>query len=307
MVVTITGPNDYLRQQELTRRISDFVAEYDDMAVERFDGEEASADRICEALQSLPFLSARKLVVLREPGKQKAFAENIGDILADIADSNDVLIYEPKLDKRSTYYKTLKKATDFQEYTGLDARDLASWAVEYSKQQEGSLSLADASFLVNRLGPNQQLLQSELQKLLTINPQISRQTIELLVEPTPQSTIFELLETAFNGRTLRAFELYKEQRALKVEPQAIIAMLAWQLHILAVVKAGGNRGVDEIAQTAKLSPFVVRKSQAMARRLELSRIKALIADLLRLDVQLKQSSLDADEALQHYLLELSGI
>lgn len=305
MIVTLTGVNDYLRKQELSRRVADFIAEHDDMAVERLDGEETSVDRMREALQSLPFLTPRKLVVLREPSKQKAFSESIADILTGTAETTDVIIYEPKLDKRSSYYKTLKKETDFQDFTVLEAGGLARWAVDYVKEQGGELSMSDATFLVNRLGPNQQMLQTDLQKLLNYNLNITKPTIETLVEPTPQSTVFELLDAAFTGKAERAFALYKEQRALKVEPQAIIAMLAWQLHILAVVKAGGAHNADEIAKTAKLNPFVVRKSQALTRKLDMLRLKQLLADLLQLDMQLKRSNLDADEALQNYLLTLA--
>jgi DNA polymerase-3 subunit delta len=305
MIVTLTGANDHLRKQELSTRIAAFVSDYDAMAVERFDGEDTAAPRMREALQSMPFLSERKLVVLREPSKQKAFVEAISDILTEVSDATDLIIYEPKLDKRGTYYKTLKKSTDFQEFNALDAGALGRWAVDYVKGQGGTLAASDANSLINRIGPNQQLLQSELDKLLTYDTHISSKTIELLTERTPQSTVFELLDAAFGGRAERAFTLYKEQRALKVEPQAIIALLTWQLHILAVVKAGGTRSGDEIAKVAKLNPFVVRKSQGLTRNLTLGRIKQLIADLLQLDMQLKRSALDADEALQHYLLTLT--
>lgn len=294
-----------MRKAALSERVAAFIAEYGNMAVERFDGEDAGADRMREALQSMPFLSPRKLVVLREPGKQKKFAEAIAEILEASSETTDLIIYEPKLDKRSSYYKTLKKATDFQEFAALDASGLARWAVTYAKEHGGALSMADANTLVNRLGTNQQLLQSELDKLLTYDPQISRQTIELLTERTPGSTIFELLDAAFNNNTKRVFALYKEQRALKVEPQAIIALMAWQLHILAVVKAGGTRSAEAIAGGAKLNPFVVRKSQGLVRNLTLADLKRLIADLLRLDMQLKRTTIDADEALQHYLLAMA--
>jgi len=305
MIITLTGANDHQRKRELANCVADFVANYGDMAVERFDGEDTAAPRMREALQSLPFLSERKLVVLREPAKQKAFSEDIAAILEELSDSTDLILYEPKLDKRSSYYKTLKKVTDFRDFTELDALALAKWATEYVAGKGGELTQRDATQLIVRIGTSQQLLQSELDKLLAYQPHITASTIELLTEPTPQSTVFELLDAAFAGKTERAFTLYKEQRALKIEPQAIIAMLAWQLHILAVVKAAGTRGVDEIAATAKLNPFVVRKSQALTRHLSLAHIKKLITDLLQLDMQLKSSALDADEALQYYLLKLS--
>lgn len=304
MIVTITGANDLLRKRELDGIVQSFLAEHGDMAIERFDGEETPSDRMAESVQSMPFLSVRKLVVLREPGKQKAFAESIEAILGSAAETTDLVIYEPKLDKRGSYYKTLKKVTDYRELGELDAPALARWAGEYTSSKGGTISGTDAKLLIDRIGPNQQLLQSELDKLLAYDDAITRQTIELLVERLPQSTVFELMDAAFSGNAQKTFDLYREQRALKVEPQAILAMLSWQLHTLAVVKAGAPRMADQIAKEAKLNPFVVRKTQGIARRLSLEHIKSLIHDLLQLDIALKRTSIDADEALQIFLLKL---
>lgn len=305
-VITITGANDFARLSELKKLATAFIAEHTDMAVERYSGDEDSAERMRESAASLPFLTDRKLVVLQEPGHQKAWAENIDAILKDTADSTDLLIVEPKLDKRLSYYKTLKKSTDFREFAELDVNGLARWASEYVKQQGGALASGDARLLVDRLGPNQQMLKQELDKLLTYDSHITKTTIELLTDRLPQSTVFELLDVAFSGNAQRAFALYREQRALKVEPQAIIAMLAWQLHVLALVKAGGTRSPDDIARTAKLNPFVVRKTQSLARAINLAQIKKMIADLLMLDLNLKTKTMDADEALQLYLLRMCG-
>lgn len=304
MVVTLTGSNDFARSNELKQLVTAFVAEHTDMALERLDGEEHDAARLRESVSAMPFLTARKMVVLREPGKQKAFAEHIADILKDVADTTDLIIVEPKLDKRLSYYKTLKKETDFRELNDLDAAGLARWASEYAKGRGGTLAPADAKLLVDRVGLGQQSLQQELDKLLAYDLHINRGTIELLTEAAPQSTVFELLDAAFAGRKQRAFELYREQRALKVEPQAIIAMLAWQLHVLAVIKTAGARSVEDIARIGKLNPYVVRKSQSLARGLSLPALKQKIAELLQLDLNLKTKTMDADEALQLYLLTL---
>lgn len=307
MIVTITGPNDLQRKRALDELVAAFVTEHGDMAVERLDGEEIDAGRMREAVASLPFLSAKKLVVLREPSKQKAFAEAIADIIPEVADTTDVIMYESKLDKRSSYYKLLKRDTDYREFGDLDANGLVSWATAYVQEQGGTLSPADAKMLIDRVGANQQMLQSELTKLLYYSPAITRQTIELLTERLPQSTMFELLDAAFAGKTTRAFELYREQRSLRIEPQAILAMLAWQLHILVVVKAGllAKKAPDAIAKEAGINPFVVRKSQAAVRAISMGRLKVLVSDLLALDMQLKRAPLDADQALQLYILQLA--
>jgi DNA polymerase-3 subunit delta len=90
-----------------------------------------------------------------------------------------------------------------------------------------------------------------------------------------------------------------------VEPQQILAMLIWQLHILAVVKTAGPRSADTIAKEAKISPFTVRKSVDLARRLSLTQLKTRVSDLLKIDLDLKSKSMNADEALQLYLLRLA--
>lgn len=305
MIVTLTGENSFALQRELNALVQPFLQEYGDLALERLDGQEASLDKIVESLTSLPFLASRKLVVLRAPSTNKQFIEQAEQILGNVDDSTDVILVEPKLDKRLSYYKLLKKSTDFREFHELDQNGLARWLSEAAKAQDGSLNPSDARYLVERVGANQQLLSNELEKLLLYNKQVTRQTIDLLTEPTPQSTIFQLLEAAFAGNAKRTAELYAEQRALKVEPPQIVAMLAWQLHVLAILKTAGERGVDQIAKEAKMSPFVISKSQRIASKLTLANLNSLISDLLEIDTKSKRTNLDTDEALQNYLMELA--
>ncbi len=293
-------------QVELRRLIDRFVKDYGDFGLEKLDGEEVGYERMTESLQSMPFLAGRKLVVLRSPSAQKAFTEQFEQLLPSIPEETDVIVVEPKLDKRTAYFKALKRLTEFSEFHELDERSLMSWLMSEATARGGKLSSGDARYLLSRLGPNQQLLSNELDKLLSYQPQISKESIDLLTEPLPQSSIFDLLDTAFRGQRGQALQLYREQRALKVEPQQILAMLAWQLHVLAIIKTAGERNVDDIARSAKLNPFVVRKSQALARKIRFEELRSLVRRSTELDARLKSSAIDADEALQNLLLELGN-
>lgn len=285
--------------------MGDFVAVYGELALERIDGEEAAFPRLAEALTSLPFLAGKKLVVLRRPSANKEFLEQFEALLGEVPETTSVIIVEPKLDKRLNYYKWLKKATDFRDFPPHDTNGLAKWLEAEAKAGGGQLSLNDARYLVERVGTDQQLLATELEKLLLYDAHISRATIDVLTEATPQSTIFQLLEAAFAGNSKQALKLYEQQRVLGAEPPQIIAMIAWQLHALAIVKTAGDRPAATIASAAKLSPFVVQKSQTIARRLSLAELKKLTSELLAIDVRSKSTNLDADDALQHYLLQLA--
>lgn len=305
MIVTLTGENTFGLSNELDTAARQFVSEHGDLGLERLDGETVEYERISEALTSLPFLASKKMVIISRGSANKRFAEHISELLENLPDTTDVILVEPKLDKRSTYYKYLKKSTDFHEHGALDLNGLARWLVADAKTKGGNISVPDAQYLVERVGLNQQLIANELEKLLLYDPKITRSTIDLLTEATPQSTVFQLLEAAFDGNAKRALSLYREQRALKVEPPQIIAMLAWQLHVLALIKAARERSPEAIAADAKMSPYVIRKSMAIANQLSVAELKEQVQRLLLIDLRSKRQALDIDEALQDYILQLA--
>lgn len=306
MISTLAGPNSFLIREELAKFIQKFAEEHGDLALERVDGEEADFERLQEAATALPFLSPKKLVVLRAPGAQKKWQEKAEQILKNVPATNDIIIVEAKLDKRSAYYKLLKSKTEFRELGELSENGLADWLVRAAKEQGGALSGTDARYLIQRVGPNQQFLSRELDKLLIYNSKITRPNIDLLTDMAPQSTIFQLLDSAFSGNIGRALQLYDEQRAIGTEPQQIVAMLGWQLHVLAVLKAAGNLTLDEIAAQTKISPYVLGKSRPLADKLAVQKLKSLVSLLVDIDSGSKQRPLDLDEALRYYLVKLAN-
>jgi DNA polymerase III delta subunit len=306
VITTLTGENGFSLGEKLRQMVDSFVVQYGNLTLERLDGEEADVATIQQALTSIPFLATQQLVVLQTPGKNKQFTQLFEQLLNETPATTDVIIVEPKLDKRLSYYKFLKNHTDFQEFLELDYNSLARWLTTTTKTQGGSLGASDARYLVDRVGINQQLLAHELDKLLLYNPQISHETIDLLTDPIPQSTIFQLLEAAFTGHSNNVLDLYAQQRALKVEPQQMIAMLTWQLHVVSIIKtADDDLAVEQIAKEASISPYVIRKSQTIANNLSLANLKKYVADLETIDKRMKRTLIDPDEALTHYLLNLT--
>ena len=305
VIVTLTGENTLLLQESLKQFISEFVAEHGELGLERLDASDTTLERILEAVQVLPFLASKRMVIVESTAASKELAAGIDALLDSVPETTDLIFTETKFDKRSVLYKTLKKRTDFKEFNELQEPQLISWVSAYAKEQGGVLSSADARLLVSRAGTNQLKLKHEVDKLLGFNQQVTKQAIESLVVASPQSTTFDLLDAVMGGNTKRAFDLYADQRRQRVEPQAILALLGWQLHILALVKAAGDRSVDQIAKDSKMNPYVLRKATGLTRRLSMTTIKELVASTTQLDQQLKSESIDADEALQNLLLTMS--
>jgi DNA polymerase-3 subunit delta len=304
MIVTLTGPNSFLLQKRLKELVDEFVAEQGDLALEKIDAENVSEKLVLEAVQATPFLANRKMVVLRSPSNNTSITDHIEQIISSINDTTDLVVYEPVIDRRTSYFKVLKSKTQLEEFGDLDTRSLVNWLVEEAKNQNGELSNYDANYLIERVGSDQQILVNELEKLIIYEPKISRQSIELLTESTPQSKIFELLDAAFTGNKNRALDLYDEQRTQKVEPQLIIGMIAWQLRLIAMAKYAGDRSSGKIAADAGVKPFPVDKARGLSKKIGGNELQSLVTRALQIDYKSKTTSLNLDEALKTYIVSI---
>ena len=304
MIVTLAGSNSFALRRRLDELTAEFVKNHGELALERFDAEETEPPTVMDAILALPFLAKAKMVVVRSASKSSELAELIEQNMSSIPQTTNLVLYEPLTDKRTTFYKFLKTRTQFEQYNELDARELTKWLVEEAKKQKAEIDLPNANYLVQRLGPNQELLFNELQKLAIYNPKISRHSIDLLTEETPQSKVFDLLDAAFAGRKQKALALYEDQRAQKVEPQAILAMIAWQLNVLTLVKLAGNRSTSAIAKEAGISSYPVDKAMGLAQRISDERLEQMVEDALEIDYKNKTTTYDLDEALKTYIATL---
>jgi DNA polymerase-3 subunit delta len=266
MNTTLAGKNSFAMRQKLRELVNGFLEKHGELALEKIDAEEAEADSIIESLQALPFLSAGKMVIVRNGGANKAFAERIEQTISSIPDTTDVIFYEPQLDKRTAYFKVLNKQTSFEEFNDLDRPALARWLADEAKNQGAKLSPADAAYMVERQGENQEFLYNQLSKLAIYDSDITRPNIDLLTEPTPQSQVFDLLAAAFGGHKQKALRLYEDQRAQKVEPQIILGMIGWQLRLLALVKLGKGKTTAQIAKDAGMKPYPVDKASRLVNQ-----------------------------------------
>jgi DNA polymerase-3 subunit delta len=302
MILVLTGTNDFARRAELKLITTEFVATYGEFGLETIDASDVEFGRLLESVASLPFLAPRRMIILSNPASNKALLDNPEQLIKAVADTTDLIIDERKFDKRLNLYKTLKKQASVKEFNDLDDHGLKTWLTQEATKRGGSMTSSDATYLVLRVGTNQMGLHNELDKLLAYNTNISQETIDMLTEPLPQSSIFDLLDAAFSGDKKRALELYQDQRLQQAEPQYIMSMIAWQIHIIAVVKFNEKDSPESIASKAKLNPYVVRKTLSLTRNLSQKHVKDLVSRALALDVQLKSEMIDADDAVQHFLL-----
>lgn len=291
MIITLTGANHYLIKQTVDALAAEFESKHGAFGVERVSGEDADVGRLADLMQGASLFAAERLVVLSDASLNKPLWERLGKQLEHVPAQTTLVLVEPTLDKRTKTYKALRAGSDFREFAEPGEGELIRWAASYAKELGGQLEVPVARQLVERVGTDQWRLANELDKLVQFAPQISVAALDALVESTPQASAFELLDAVLARQPQRAQELLARLQ-LNEDPYRFLGLLISQVHALAVVQAAGQTPADAIASAAGLHPFVVRKSQSLARKLTATHVATMADAVAQCDHQLKSTGID---------------
>jgi DNA polymerase III subunit delta len=285
MIRLLYGQNSYAIKSDVTASVAQFLGAHRDHGLERYDALELDASALPEVLQGASLFSAERLVIIRDADKNKPLWNALADWVEKIPDEVQVILVAEQPDKRTKTFKALQKQGEVREYALLKRPELIKWVAEKS---EGRLDRNMAGELVDRVGDDQFRLSNELDKLL-LHDSITKDLITDLVEPTPQHSVFELLDAIINRRQQVAEDLINELR-MSEDPYMFFGMLSKQVHILAALVAG----VDQSQATKEFGahPFVVQKLSSAARSLKWTDIKAVIDTLAKLDEELKTTGIE---------------
>lgn len=303
-LITLTGENTFAISEAVQQLTDAFSAKHGAEGVERVDGENLAPANLPDLLQGATLFAPNRLVIIKNISANKSILEPLANFLPQTADSITLVIVDANLDKRTKLYKFLKKDSNFQEFKNLSHNQLCDWAKKAAAKLGGKLEQNEADFLVQRVAGDQWRLSNEIKKLVNFDPQITKQNIESLVEPSSEGTAFELLDAALANKSQDVTRLIDELK-YQEEPHKLFGLLASQIYALAVISAAGQKNADTIAGDTGLHPFVIRKMQPIAKKLGRARVAAIAKDVALADAQLKSSPTDPWDLLRFCLLKIT--
>lgn len=279
-----------------------------DFNLDRLEVSKSTPGRLEEALDNLPVLCERRLVILRvEEGRAAkldlAWSQVIESWLAQAGSSTSavLVIVVSKVDRRSKWVKAFREPAilvDCDPPKG--ARDLAKFLSDEAKRQAVDLAPDAADLLGERVGPQLLLLRQEIEKAgLLAGPgaRIQRRHVEMSVATVADEPIWDLTDAIGQGKTAEAIALLARMLTHGAAPPAILGALA--THFRKLVRVGHGESVAG-------PPFVVRKLEQQARRYPTRRLISCLRAIQRTDVDLKGASVMRPErALEQLVLVLA--
>ena len=309
--------------------------------------------RLREALQTLPFFGSSKVIWLRDGNflgdERAASAQAVTETLAELAEELKtfswqgvrLLISAGKVDKRKTFFKTLDKIGTVETLSGwADDKDWvnraeieAHSAIRARQKEIAGEALAE---LVNRIGPNPRLLDTEIEKLCLFvgnREQIEAGDVAAICTRNKTARAFALGDALGDrdlGRTLSALD--EELWELKFNSQkseigllyGLISKVRAMLLLKEMLREGWiNPEVDynrfkaqlERAPAEKLpadkrfnplslNPYVLYKALPHAKKYSQDELVHAMDLLLRCNQRLVSRGLDEALVLQQALVQI---
>jgi DNA polymerase-3 subunit delta len=255
-VYLIYGSED-LRLSTALARLTARVAEVADLDFnsDTFDGENADADAIVAACNTLPFASERRLVIVKNVDRlPKAGQDLLADYATDPAPSAILVLVAAKVAKNTRLYKAVDKLGGAAEYAAPRKAEYPREVQRMFGDRGKRAGLDAAELLVAAVGYDLRRLSAEIDKVVAYvaeRPDVTRADVEEVASTTAKSSVFELSDAIANRDCGTALRLLGDLLGSGESIFGIHALALRLLRDLIVARSLLDRGRGSLAEIAR--------------------------------------------------------
>lgn len=308
----------------ISRRLKDFESDFTDptsadMNTARLDARSMSENDFNNAVNAMPFLAKRRLVLLANPSSKynnPSLRKKFFEYIEKMQDTTRLVLYESVEPKEADKHWLVKWAEKNDPLIQVKAfmlprlRDMTGWIVNETKKQGGQAEPRAAEMLKEMVGVDTRQAGMEISKLLAyVNwaRPITSQDVETVCIVTSQQSVFDFVDALANGNGKSAQHLL--HRLLESEDEfSLWGMVVRQFRLLIqareILDGRGNK--DDMARAVKIHPFVAEKAMQQAAHFSIESLESIYHKLLRIDEGVKTSQVTLDLALDTLVVELAG-
>ena len=205
------GEEEHIKRSALSQLESALnLGAFSDMNVTAM--KDPDADKLIAASETLPFMSDKRLVVVRESGmlsgKAKDYdeassAERLKDYLPALPDTTVLVFYvRGAADKRKKLYQTIKKCGKIVTFDRLDQRQLQSYIARTLKKAGLAVTSDACDRLIYSVGDDLTTVLSETEKLIAYcdgRDSVTADDIRAVCSARTEYRVFELAQTVLEA------------------------------------------------------------------------------------------------------------
>lgn len=308
------GEETYLRDYYLGKmKEALLTGGLDDFNYHALAGKDVTVDKLHQLVDAMPMMSERTMVVVTDYDLEKGDREGLLELLGDLPDYvclvfvYDVVEYKP--DNRSKLCKLIKEKGKVVDFARQDQGDLTDWIARRFRALGHDISTEDARYLMFLCGDLMTGLISEIGKIgaYAREKRVTRREIDAVATPQLDAVVFQLTDAISAGNFDRAFSVLADLLHMQEAPIKLLAVLGRQLRQLYTARLALENGKDQrwLMELWGMKPYPAEKLTQSARRFSLGWCRRAVLRCEEVDLQLKSTGADGQEALTGLLLELS--
>lgn len=308
MIYLIVGDNQYRVRQEIAKLTRDFDGE-----VVRVDGAELTANSLADLTMGATLFSANRTIIIRDLSDNSALWEHFDQWIARVPETNNIIMLEKTVDKRTKIYKSLLKSVrliEATQWTEREYRDAEAWLDKTAHQHSVLLQPRHIKEMVRRAthadsAAKAIIDQTELYqalKSLSLLEQVDDTSVDAVMPPDLSENIYALFTTALSGDRSGLMRMLEHLKVTE-DPYKAFGLIASQwFQYVALCSARSTP--SQVAADLGVNSYGLQKLasyQGLFSPHELHKLTQMIAQL---DIATKSSVVDPWYQTERFLLEL---
>ncbi len=307
----------------VSRKLKEFESDFTDptsadMNTARLDARSMTENDLNNAVNAMPFLATRRLVLLANPSAKYnnvSTRKKFFEYIEKAPDTTRLVMYESVEPRDAEKHWLVKWAEKNSKLIQTRAfmlprlKDMTGWIVNEMKSQGGQIEARAAELLKDMVGVDTRQAGMEIAKLLAyVNwaRQVKVEDVEAVCIVTSQQSVFDFVDALSNGNGKSAQHLL--HRLLETEDMfSLWGMVVRQFRLLIqareILDGRGNK--DDMARAVQIHPFVAEKAMQQAARFSIESLESIYRKLLKIDEGVKTSQITLDLALDTLVVELT--
>ncbi|MBQ2696010.1 MAG: DNA polymerase III subunit delta [Clostridia bacterium] len=319
-VFLLWGEEAFLKahyKKQLVSLLSPTVME--ELNVFSFEGKNYSLSEVDEAIEALPVMAEKKLLIFNDSlifkpdartGAKAEYREYWEKRFADIPEYVSIIFDEADVDKRSALLKQVDKIGACVEFAYMTEEEMVRWTVRLFGVFEKEIAPGDARYLNEITAEGMMAVRREAEKLVAYvgdRKQITKEDIDALVMPTVEGKVFDMVAAMLDRQSDRALKLLEDLLVLKTDANQILAAIIYNVDKLLQTKilSDARQDKSQIMSKLKISPFAATKFMRDSAKYSMAELTKLLDRLAETDGYIKSNSMDNEVLISLLVSEIS--
>jgi len=320
-IYTILGEQSILCEKKINEILTKHQIDSADMT--SYDMREDSIQNALFDLQTVPFLCAKKAILVKNPdfltGKEiKNETHDLNALISFLENpitDNIMIIYAPyeKLDERKKIVKLLKKKSEFIKFESYSQESLKQWAQKKLSEFSIEFDSNTINLLLKLTQAKIDLLYQEIEKIELYfmdetERKLTTEIVNLLVTRQLEDNVFLLTDALTHHKVKEAYKIYQDLLTQNEEPFKLLILIGNQFRLMKQIIQLSRQGYGEsdIAKMLNVHPYRIKVIRNQTFGFDVRIIEEYIYQIAQIDYKIKSGALKKELAIELLILNLKS-